>query len=65
MATVVCGISQKDTKYTDKCCNNKPKTTQKQYEETIGKYFSKYCKDNTEKSLTKYTHIIQGPYNKQ
>jgi hypothetical protein len=29
MATIGCGISHKDTKYTDKCSNNKIKTTQK------------------------------------
>jgi hypothetical protein len=29
MATVGCGISHKDTKQTDKCSNNKTKTTQK------------------------------------
>jgi hypothetical protein len=27
--------------------------------------FSEYCKDNIEKFDIKYTHIIQGPYNKQ
>jgi len=27
--------------------------------------FSKYCEDNIKKFDIKYTHIIQGPYNKQ
>jgi hypothetical protein len=52
MATVGCGISHKDAKRTDKCSNNKTKTTQKQSDKTRDKYFfSKYCKDNTKKSL--------------
>jgi hypothetical protein len=37
---IVCGISQ-DTKHTEKCSNNKTKTTQKQNHETTDKYFSK------------------------
>jgi hypothetical protein len=28
MATIGCGISHKDTKHTDKCSNNRTKTTQ-------------------------------------
>jgi hypothetical protein len=36
-----CGIRHKDTKHTDKCSNNKTKTTQKQYGETTDKYFLK------------------------
>jgi hypothetical protein len=39
MATIGCGISHKNTKHTDKCRTNKTKTTQKQYDETTGKYF--------------------------
>jgi hypothetical protein len=66
MATIGCGISHKNRKHTDKCRNNKTKTTQKQYDETTDKYFfsSKYREYNT-KFDTKYTHIIQGSYNKQ
>jgi hypothetical protein len=42
MTTIGCGISHKDTKHTDKCSNNKTKTTtQKQNYETTGKYFFK------------------------
>jgi hypothetical protein len=41
MATVGCGISHKDTKHTDKLCNNKTKTTKKQYNETTDRYFFK------------------------
>jgi hypothetical protein len=41
MVTVGCGITHKDTKHTDKCSNNRTKTTQKQYDETIDKYFYK------------------------
>jgi hypothetical protein len=33
------GISHKDTKHTDKCSNNKTKTTQKQNDEATDKYF--------------------------
>jgi hypothetical protein len=39
VATRRCGISHKDIKRTNKCSNNKTKTTQKQYDETTGKYF--------------------------
>jgi hypothetical protein len=39
MATKGCGISHKDKNHTDKCSNNKTKTTQKQNEETKDKYF--------------------------
>jgi hypothetical protein len=39
MATVRCGISHKDTKHTDKCSNNKTKTTQKQTAQTTDIYF--------------------------
>jgi hypothetical protein len=38
MATKGCGIRHKDTKYTDKCSNDKTKTTQN---ETRDKYFIK------------------------
>jgi hypothetical protein len=41
MATIGCGISHEDTKYTDKYSNNKTKTTQKQNDETTDKYFFK------------------------
>jgi hypothetical protein len=41
MATIGCGISHKNTKHTDKCSNNKTKTTQKPNDGTIDKYFSK------------------------
>jgi hypothetical protein len=37
MATVGCGISHKNTKRTDKCSNNKTKTTQKQNDEITDK----------------------------
>jgi hypothetical protein len=40
MATIGCGISHKDTKHSDKCSNNKTKTTQKQNKIT-DKYFFK------------------------
>jgi hypothetical protein len=40
METTGCEISHKDTKYTDKCRNNKTKT-QTQYDETEDKYSSK------------------------
>jgi hypothetical protein len=39
MATIECGISHRDTKHTDKCSNNKTKTTQKHNDETTDKYF--------------------------
>jgi hypothetical protein len=48
MATTGCGISHKDTKHADKYRKNKIKTTQTQYDETTGKYFSKYCEDTKE-----------------
>jgi hypothetical protein len=41
MPTNGCGISHKDIKHTDKCSNNKTKTTQKQNDETTDKYFFK------------------------
>jgi hypothetical protein len=41
MATVGCGINHKDEKRTDKCSNNKTKTTQKQNDETTDKYLFK------------------------
>jgi hypothetical protein len=41
MATVGCGISNKNTKYADKCSNNKAKTTEKQNDETVDKCFFK------------------------
>jgi hypothetical protein len=40
IAIVRCGISHEDKKI-DKCSNNKTKTTQKQNDETIDKYFFK------------------------
>jgi hypothetical protein len=53
-------ISHKDTKHTDKCSNNKTKT-QKQNDETIDNFFSKCCKDNTQKKFDiKCTHIVQS-----
>jgi hypothetical protein len=39
MATIGCGIGNKDTKHTYKCSNNKTNTTQKQNDKTIDKYF--------------------------
>jgi len=48
IATIGCGISHKNTKLTDKCSNNKTKTTQKQNDKTTNKYFSNFCKDNAE-----------------
>jgi hypothetical protein len=53
-----CEISQKDTKHTDKC-NNKLKVTQKQNNETIDKYFSKYCENNTV-AKEHFTHIMSN-----
>jgi hypothetical protein len=41
MATIGYGVSHKDTKYKDKCSNNKTKTTQKENDETTDKYFFK------------------------
>jgi hypothetical protein len=41
IATIGRGISHKDTKHTDKSSNSKIKTTQKQIDETTGKYFFK------------------------
>jgi hypothetical protein len=41
MEPVGCGISHKDANHTDKCGNNKIKTTQKQSDETTDKYFFK------------------------
>jgi hypothetical protein len=41
MATIICGISHKCTKHTDKCSSNKRKTTQKQNDKTTDKYFFK------------------------
>jgi len=41
IATVGRGINRKDTKHTDKCSNNKTKTTQKPNDETIDIYFFK------------------------
>jgi hypothetical protein len=65
MATAGCRISHKGAKHTDKCSNNKTKTTQKQNAKPQTNAFSKYYEDNTKKLDIKYTHIIQGPYNKQ
>jgi hypothetical protein len=36
---VRCGITHKDTKYRDKCSNKETKTTHKQNNKTINKYF--------------------------
>jgi hypothetical protein len=41
IAAIGCGIIHKYTKHTDKCSNNKTKTTQKQYDETTDTYFFK------------------------
>jgi hypothetical protein len=41
IATVGCEISHKDTKYTNKCSNNKTKTSQKQNDETTDSYVFK------------------------
>jgi len=41
MATIRCGTSHKDTKHTDKCSNNKTKTTKIQNNESTDKYFFK------------------------
>jgi hypothetical protein len=65
MATLECGISHKDTKETDKFSNKKTKTTQKKTKKPQTNTFSKYSKDNTKKLDKNYTHVIQGPYNKQ
>jgi hypothetical protein len=51
MATIGCGISHKDTKHTDKCSNNKTKTTQKQNDEATDIPFQNTIKI-TQKSLT-------------
>jgi hypothetical protein len=44
MATIGCGISHKVTKHTDKCRNNKTKTTQEQEDETLDKFFQNIIK---------------------
>jgi hypothetical protein len=41
MATVICGLSHKVAKHTDKCKNNRIKTTEKQYDKTTDKYLFK------------------------
>jgi hypothetical protein len=51
MASTGCGINHKDTEHTDKCGNNKTKTTQIKQQNHRQILFSKYCKDNT-KCLT-------------
>jgi hypothetical protein len=65
MATVRYGISHKDTKHADKCSNNKTETTQKQNDETTDEYFFQNIVKITQKSDTKYTHIMKIPYNKE
>jgi hypothetical protein len=66
MTTTTCGISHKDTKHIDKCNNNNNNNRTKQHRKNdqTTNTSSKYWGDNT-KTLTKYTHITQGPYNKQ
>jgi hypothetical protein len=41
MARIGGGVSHKDRKHTDKCSNDRTKTTQKQNDETTDKYFFK------------------------
>jgi hypothetical protein len=57
MAPVGCGISHKDTKYTDKCSNNRTKTTQKQMRKPQINTFS-YCGNDIHKTLTQSIHIL-------
>jgi hypothetical protein len=52
MARIGCGISHKGTKHTDKCSNNTST-------------FPEYSKGDKKQFDIKYTHIVQGPYNKQ
>jgi hypothetical protein len=65
MATIGCVISHKNTKHMDKCSNNKTEKQRKKMTKPQTNTFSKYCKDNTKKFDVRYTHIIQGTYNKQ
>jgi len=66
IATTGCGIIRyKDTKHTDKCSNNKTKnnteTKRKNYRQILFQDAVKV----TQKNVTMYSHIIQGPYNKR
>jgi hypothetical protein len=63
MATTGCGISHKDTKHADNCRRNKTKTKDNTTKPQTNN-FSKYCEYNTKKFDIKYTHIVQGLYNK-
>jgi hypothetical protein len=66
MATLGCGVSNKDTKHTDKCSNNnKTNQCRNNTVKPQTNIFSKYCKDNKKDFDIKYTQITQGPYNKQ
>jgi len=51
-ATTGCGTSHKDSKHTDKSSNNKTKQHKNNTTKPQTNTFSKYCKDNTQKSLT-------------
>jgi hypothetical protein len=53
MAIIGCGISHKDTKHTNKCSNNKTKTTQKQNDETEDKYL-RHIQQTVAKNCTYY-----------
>jgi hypothetical protein len=50
---------------TDKYSNNKTKTTQEQNDETIDILFQDTEKITRKTFDIKYTHVIQGPYDKQ
>jgi hypothetical protein len=50
MAATGCEISHEDTKHTDKCSNNNTVTQRMTKPQT--NTFSKYCEDNTKRSLT-------------
>jgi hypothetical protein len=65
MTVTGCGISHKDTKHTDKYSNNKKETNWNNTMKSQANTFSEYCKDSTKTFGIMYTHIIQGPYNKQ
>jgi hypothetical protein len=49
MATIGCGISHKDTKYTYKRSNKKQKQHRNKMTKPQTDTFSKYCKDITKK----------------
>jgi hypothetical protein len=65
MATKGRGISHGDTKHSDKCSSNETKQHRNKVTKPQTNTFSKYCNDKTKQLHIKYTHIIQGPYNKQ